>query len=250
MQQGEGRTEGRHRCQQTEVLAKVAGKPIRQQDVDDARATLPEYRRKDFEGARGTYRLLENLVDRELVLKSAADQGIDRDPEVAKQLENLRASILIQAYQKKMVESMPKPTDEQVKKYYDEHPAEFVIAPRVNASWIKTATLAEAEKARRRVVERGERFGAVAAEVTTDQATKADGGLLGYFNPTGYIRSVGADSAFARQAFMLEADDVGPIFPYKGGYAFIKIHGRRPSGPNRSGARSASAAATRAMAIR
>jgi EpsD family peptidyl-prolyl cis-trans isomerase len=207
-----------------EVLARVAGKPIRQQDVDDARSILPEYRQKEFEGARGTLRLLNSLVDRELVLKAAAEQGLERDPEIARQLDNLRTSVLIQAYQKKLVESQPKPTDPQIREYYDQHTQEFVIPARVNASWIKTKTRADAEKARRRIVERGDNFATVAREVSTDAATNKDGGLLGYFNPTGYIRSVGADTAFARQAFALEAGDVGPVFPYQDAWAFIKVH--------------------------
>jgi tetratricopeptide (TPR) repeat protein len=139
-------------------------------------------------------------------------------------MEDIRRGLLLQAYQKKMRDALPNPTDEDLRRYFDEHPSEFVIPARVNASWIKCATKADAERARRRILVKGEKFADVAREVSTDRTTAVDGGLLGYFNPTGYIRSVGPDTTFARHAFDLEAGDVGDVFPYKDGWAFIAVH--------------------------
>ena len=219
-------TEGRagDDAAKSEVLAKISGDPIRAQEVEDLRAQIPAHQRSVFEGTRGTLRLLNQIVDRDLLVKAAEDAGLEKDPEVVKQMADIRRSLLLQTYQKKMVEALPKPTDEDIRKYFDEHPEEFQIPARVNASWIKCATKADAERARRRIVVKGEDFGVVAGEVSIDRASARDGGLLGYFNPTGYIRSVGPDTAFARKAFELEAGDIGEVFQYKDGWAFIKIH--------------------------
>lgn len=213
------------------TVAKVAGKAITEQDLEDALRSLPQHRQRDFEGAIGRERLLQSLVERELMLKSAVDQGLERDSTVAKQLQQIRTSLLVQAYQRKLVDSQRKPTDAEIRAYYDQHPEEFVIPARINASYILCATRAAAEKARRRIVERGEEFREVAMEVTIDEATKRDGGLLGYFNPTGYIRGVGADTAFARQAFLVEAGDVGEVFPFRNGWSFIKAHEKTSERP-------------------
>jgi peptidyl-prolyl cis-trans isomerase C len=206
------------------VLARVGDQVIRQRDVDEVRAQLPQHRQHEFEGVRGTMRLVDQLVDRDLMLQAATDAGLDRDPEIVKQMEDIHRSLLLQAYQKKMREALPAPTDDDLHRYFDEHPTEFVIPARINASWIKCATKAEADRARRRVIVKGEKFADVAREVSIDRTTAADGGLLGYFNPTGYIRSVGPDTAFARRAFELEAGDIGDVFPYKDGWAFIAVH--------------------------
>src|SRR6185295_13456327 len=54
-------------------------------------------------------------------------------------------------------------------------------APQVRAAHILVPTREEADAARARIVEGGEDFGAVARELSTDQATAANGGELGWF---------------------------------------------------------------------
>jgi len=206
-------------------LARVGGRTITQKDVDDAMQQIPQSRAREFEGARGKLRIIELLVDRQLMLKAAADAGLDREPEFVRQTQQFRDGLLLQGYQRRMIEALPKPTDVQLRQYYDDHAAEFTTPARINASWIKVATKAAADRARHRIVERGENFADVAREVSIDTETRADGGLLGYFNPTGYIRSIGADKPeFAARVFELEPDDVSEVFAWDGGFAFVKVH--------------------------
>lgn len=214
-------------AQKSKPLARVGGRTVTQQDVDRALEQIPLSQKHDYEGTRGTLRLIQLLVDRELMLRAAGDRGLDRDPEFMRQMQQFRDGLLLQRYQRHLVDALPKPTAAEIRKYYDEHPQEFTTQARVNASWIKCATKAEAERARHRVVERGESFADVARAVSIDAETRPDGGLLGYFNPIGYIRSIGADKPeFAARAFELEADDVGPVFAWDRGWAFIKVHER------------------------
>jgi EpsD family peptidyl-prolyl cis-trans isomerase len=69
--------------------------------------------------------ILERLVDQQLTLQKGEDQKIDRDPRVVQQLEAARREILSRAYLEKLGEAAPKPTPEEIKKYYDEKPALF-----------------------------------------------------------------------------------------------------------------------------
>lgn len=69
--------------------------------------------------------ILERLVDQQLTLQKGEDQKIDRDPRVVQQLEAARREILSRAYLEKVGEAAPKPTPEEIKKYYDEKPALF-----------------------------------------------------------------------------------------------------------------------------
>lgn len=208
------------------TVAKVGGKSIHAGDVDAMLGRMPQHRQRDYDGARGKLRLIEQMVDRELMLKAAGDAGLERDPDIAKQLQDFKENMMLQAYQRKLVEALPKPTPAQLQAYYDSHQAEFMTPARINASWIKCATAAEAAKARRRIVERGEDFGAVARIVSTDKTTAPDGGLLGYFNPTGYIRAIPPDKRqeFVDKVFVLEAGDVSDVFPFDGGFAFVKVN--------------------------
>lgn len=69
--------------------------------------------------------ILERLVDQQLALQKADEQKVDRDPRVVQQLEAARREIVARAYLEKVGEAAPKPTPEEIKKYYDEKPALF-----------------------------------------------------------------------------------------------------------------------------
>ncbi len=69
--------------------------------------------------------ILERLIDQELALQKADDLKLDRDPRVVQQLEAAKREIIARAYLEKVGEAAPKPTAEEIKKYYDEKPALF-----------------------------------------------------------------------------------------------------------------------------
>jgi EpsD family peptidyl-prolyl cis-trans isomerase len=69
--------------------------------------------------------VLERLIDQELAVQKAADQKIDRDPRVVQQLEVARREIIARAYLEKIGQGAPKPTPQEVKAYYEAHPALF-----------------------------------------------------------------------------------------------------------------------------
>ena len=69
--------------------------------------------------------ILERLVDQQLALQKADELKLDRDPRVMQQLEVARREILARAYVEHVGETAPKPTPEEIKKYYAEKPALF-----------------------------------------------------------------------------------------------------------------------------
>lgn len=69
--------------------------------------------------------ILERLIDQQLALQKADDLKIDRDPRVVQQMEAARREILARAYLEKVGEAAPKPTPDEIKKYYDDKPALF-----------------------------------------------------------------------------------------------------------------------------
>ena len=206
------------------VVAKVCGETITEADLEQAIQTLPKHQQTEYQSVLGRKRFLEKLVGQRLIVCAALKAGLDKDPEIESRLRELREALVQQKYFDRMLEAMPKPTEEDLRRYYDAHPDEYRVPARINASYIKCATKAAAEAARRRVVDRGENFGVVAREVTIDKCSQGQNGLIGYFNPAGFINCIGNRPEFAARAFELEADDVGPIFPWEGGWAFIKVH--------------------------
>ncbi len=69
--------------------------------------------------------ILKGLVEQQLALQKAEDLKIDRDPRVMQQLEAARREIVSRAYLEKVGEAAPRPSAEEIKKYYDDKPALF-----------------------------------------------------------------------------------------------------------------------------
>jgi len=69
--------------------------------------------------------ILERLVDQELAVQKAQELKIDRDPRVVQQMEAARREIIARAYAEKTSEAAAKPTDADIKAYYDAKPALF-----------------------------------------------------------------------------------------------------------------------------
>ncbi len=69
--------------------------------------------------------VLERLIDQQLALQKADDQKLDRDPRVVQALEAARREILARAYIEKVGEGAAKPTPDEIRKYYAEHPELF-----------------------------------------------------------------------------------------------------------------------------
>lgn len=69
--------------------------------------------------------ILERLIDQELAVQKAEDLKLDRDPRVVQQMEAARREIIARAYVEKTGEAASKPTDAEIKAYYDSKPALF-----------------------------------------------------------------------------------------------------------------------------
>ncbi len=80
---------------------------------------------KPEQAEQASRQILERLIDQQLALQKADDQKLDRDPRVIQQIETAKREIIARAYVEKVGEAAPKPTPEEIKKYYDEKPALF-----------------------------------------------------------------------------------------------------------------------------
>jgi EpsD family peptidyl-prolyl cis-trans isomerase len=69
--------------------------------------------------------VVERLIDQQLALQKAEELKLERDLRVAQQVEAARREVLARAYAERVGDAAIKPTEEEVRKYYDEKPALF-----------------------------------------------------------------------------------------------------------------------------
>jgi EpsD family peptidyl-prolyl cis-trans isomerase len=84
--------------------------------------------------------VLEKLIDQQLAVEQATEDKLHRSPEVVSQIEAARRDILARAYMQKIAGALPKPSAEEIKKYYAEHPALFSERRIFNVQEIVTPT--------------------------------------------------------------------------------------------------------------
>jgi len=107
----------------TQVAAKVNTDEITVHQINNI---LARNRNVKPEAASEAKReILNRLIDQTLAKQEAIQTKLDRSPNVVQAIEAARDEILARAYLEKFAASQPRPTDEEVKKYYAEHPALF-----------------------------------------------------------------------------------------------------------------------------
>lgn len=111
--------------QATQVAAKVGDSEI---SVHQINQVLGQTQLKDTskEAVQAASRqILERLIDQQLAVDAATEDKLHRSPEVVSALEAARREVLARAYVQKLTGAVAKPTPEDVKAYYKEHPALF-----------------------------------------------------------------------------------------------------------------------------
>jgi foldase protein PrsA len=200
-------------CSNKNVAATVNGQNISNQELqtqlDQVKKRFPQF----FQGADAAQReiefkqrLLDELINRQLIAQAAKDRGINvTDADVQKQIDtikkgfkdqaafdaalknagidpsSLNEQIKTQLVTQKLVEQLskdiPKPTQAEIKAYYDTHKSEFGQAAAKRASHILVKDKATAEKLLAEL-KAGADFSKLAKANSIDTVSAAKGGDL------------------------------------------------------------------------
>ena len=107
----------------TQVAAKVNSTEITISQINSALARTPNIPPEAAERAKRE--ILEKLIDAEIAKEEAVAKKLDRSPNVLQLLEAAKTEILARAYVEQVVAAQPKPTPDEVKKYFGDHPELF-----------------------------------------------------------------------------------------------------------------------------
>jgi len=198
------------------VVATVNDHPITAGEIDQRIQTLPPQVRGQFATGERRKQLVEQVILGYLMSEEARKEGLDKSKEFKEEMAQARESLLARTYMKKHVEKEGPPSDEELKKEYEKRLPQLSPPPQIHARHILVKTKEEAEAARKRVVEGGEPFEAVAKEVSIGPSA-SKGGDLGFF---GKGRMV---PAFEKAAFALKAGEVSEPVKTQFGWHVIKV---------------------------
>jgi len=163
--------------------------------------------------------------------QSAEQRGLDRSPDFQFELQMMRnkalATELVSTLRKES-----KPTDAQVKAYYDAHPDEFLevrarhilIADSDTQGGVSKLTPAQAEAKIQDIAARlkkGEDFATLAKQYSDDPGSKNKGGELGF---VGYGQTV---PEFQKQLWALPVGQTSAPFQSRYGYHIVQAEAHR-----------------------
>lgn len=161
------------------VAATVNGRPIYVEDVRAyavARGWLQETEDLDA-NSDAFFMALEELIQIRLFAMEAEARGLDREPETRRQLENARERVLANSIYDEIDQRANDP--EAIERLYRENINRLAEGEEVQLRHIQFDTREAADAAKRRL-EQGERFEALAFELSTERDTAPDGGDLGF----------------------------------------------------------------------
>jgi len=200
------------------VIAKFAGETFTEGEFRDEMSRLSRRARGALSDAERRRQFVDNYVLSRLIYKKGVAQGFDTDPEVLKQLEDLKRRLVIQRV---MQEQQTTPVDDaEVQAYYDAHSAEFA-SDRVRASHILVLDEKKADEILAKLRKDPSQFETLAKQNSIDKANAENGGDLGFFGRGRMVKE------FEDAAFALSQDgDISDVVHTRFGYHIIKRTGR------------------------
>jgi len=107
----------------SQVVAKVNGSEITVHQLNFALSKLGKLDESQAKAA--SEKVLQQMVDLELLKQKSVDEKLDRDPNVLQVLEATKQQVLAQAYMQKVASKQAAPSEDDIKKFYDTHPELF-----------------------------------------------------------------------------------------------------------------------------
>ncbi|HTE79680.1 MAG TPA: peptidylprolyl isomerase [Reyranella sp.] len=204
------------------VVATVNGQPIYLSELEVAQQALPpQYRTMPLASVFPA--LLDRIADSKLVVGDARKNKIETDPTFKRRMAFVEDQV-IQDYwlQREIAKRI---TPDKLQQRYQEKLKSMPPEEEVHARHILVATEAEAKDLLAEL-KKGTPIEKLAKDKSTDKASGAEGGDLGWFKRTDMVKEF-SDAAFALKKGELSEAPVKTQF----GYHIIKVEDRRQAPP-------------------
>lgn len=160
-------------------------------------------------------REVQNLSLMSIVLSESKKMGLDEDEQISKTIHNFKEDRLAYLVEQRKVNDQISFTDEDVQKFYDQNPDQFMNPAKLEMWAITVKDKATANKIEN-YAKKGRNFEALAKKYSTDKYYKDKGGYLGF-------RTINSRGSISRKAFELEPNgQISSPVKYKNEWAIVK----------------------------
>jgi peptidyl-prolyl cis-trans isomerase C len=204
------------------VVATVNGQPVYLSELQVAQQALPpQYRNVPLTSVYPA--LLDRIIDSKLVVADGKKNKVDVDPAFKKRMAFVEEQVIQDFWLQK--ELAKRVTPDKLQARYQEKLKSMPAEDEVHARHILVATEQEAKDLLAEL-KKGTPFDKLAREKSTDKASGAEGGDLGWFKRTDMVKEF-SDAAFALKKGETSEAPVKTQF----GFHLIKVEDRRQAPP-------------------
>jgi len=162
------------------VISQSSVDMIAKQNISQGQPESPEMRRN----------IIDRLAMQTLIAQEAVRKGLDKNPEVADQLEMIRQSILAKAFVQDYMNNNPV-SDDLIKAEYEKIKAQLA-GIEYKARHILVDKETEAKDIIAELKKNAKAFSSIAKAKSKDPGSKGKGGDLGWFDPRTMVPEFGA----------------------------------------------------------
>ena len=203
---------------QDKILATIAGKEIKESDLELMISRYPADKKAYFETEEAKKQLLEQMISFELINNFGKEMKVDETEEYKTNVKQAEKDILTQLTLNKVLLDVTV-TDEEALNYYNSNSAQFTQAPQVSAKHILVDSEELANKVKAEIDSNELSFEDAAVKYSTCPS-KEQGGDLGTFGKGMMVKE------FEDAAFTLDLNVVSDAVQTQFGYHLIKVEER------------------------
>ncbi|HYO95256.1 MAG TPA: peptidyl-prolyl cis-trans isomerase [Polyangiaceae bacterium] len=206
--------------QAKQVLARVGDRSITLGEYAAALERMDPFERLRYQSADRRRLLLNEMVEIELLAQEARRRGLDRQPETQERLRQmLRDELLKEARRRAKSES--EPGEAEIRKYYDEHKADFNEPERRRVAHLVLASQAQAQALLQKAKgATAAEWGKLVSAHSLEKLAKGFGsappelaGDIGIVGPPGHPRGANPRVPEALREAVFRIEKVGDVWP-------------------------------------
>lgn len=204
------------------VLATIDGDKITLQEFNAELDKIPVNMKMLVASESGKKNYLDRLVVKKLLLKEASKAKIESDKEFQDRFNDIKDQLIIEALLKKKISADTQMSEENLKKYYEDHKEDFKKDREINTRHILLKTEEEAKQVQAKL-QKGEDFTELAKRYSIDPNVRQSGGEIG-FQPKGSLIPEYESAAYK----LTKVGQVTGIVKTQFGYHIIRLEGVKP----------------------
>jgi peptidyl-prolyl cis-trans isomerase C len=199
------------------VLARVGSKKITVGDFREAYKAIPSSYLPKEGGLAARKQVLDDLVNKDLLVLESYKQGLDKDKGVLENTKKMEEQVLLTDLYTREVADKAKVVEKELKERYEKMAQE----EEVHARHIIVSTPEKAQEVLKRA-KAGEDFAELAKKYSEDTSTAPKGGDLGFLG-----RDLMLPPEFHDALFKLQSGQISEVVKTNFGYHIIKVDEKR-----------------------